>query len=223
MAPSLSREWALRTRVVSGDDPLAREEAASTLRAGGLVAFPTDTVYGLAASLHSPEAIGRLYAVKERPLHLAIPVLLSAPGRVSQVAERVPGEFEALAARFWPGALTIVVWRDGHLPGILTGGLATVGVRMPDHPLALGIIEACGGALAVSSANISGRPAADTAEGVLAELGGRIELVVDGGRAPKGVASSIVDLTVDPPRLLREGALPFDALAEILPRLQPSS
>jgi len=209
----------MNTRVIEGTDPTALGEAMRVLRAGGVVAFPTDTVYGVGCDLWSPVAVERLYAAKGRPPGLAIPVLVSSPEHVGLVAQDVPPAYAELVARFWPGALTVVVRRRPEVPVVLTAGKPTVAVRMPAHDLALRLIAAVGGALAVTSANLSGRPPAETAEQVWADLGGRIALVIDGGRAPVGLPSSIVDLTFDPPRLLREGALPFDALREVLPGL----
>lgn len=209
----------MATRVLAATDPRAIAEAVRVIAGGGLVAFPTDTVYGVGCDLWSPEAIERLYAAKERPRHLAIPVLVSSPHAVADVAAGTPAGFSELVARFWPGALTIVVRRREGVPDALTAGMPSVAVRMPDHDVALRLIDAAGGALAATSANLSGSPPPETAERVLAGLAGRIDLVVDGGRAPVGVPSSIVDLSGDPPRLLREGALALDVLRGVLPGL----
>ena len=210
------------TRVLGADTSGVVEEAARLVAGGGLVAFPTDTVYGVGCDPWSAEAITRLYAAKERPLHMAIPVLLASPEDVALVAAAPDGVPPRLVERFWPGALTVVVLRRPEVPGILTAGGATVAVRMPDHPLALRLIAAAGGALAATSANRSGRPSPETAAEVLADLAGRIALLIDGGRAPLGVPSSIVDLTADPPRLLREGHLSLATLRESLPNLEPA-
>lgn len=190
-------------------------EAARLLREGAVVAIPTDTVYGVAADAASPEAIARLFEAKRRPLDKAIPLLVDEPGGLDLVASSVPAAARALAGRFWPGALTIVVprrrERDDDLP--------TVAVRMPDHPLARELIRLAGGRLAVTSANISGEPPATTAQEVLQQLDGRIAAVLDGGPCPGGVASSIVDASVEPPRLLRLGGLSVEALRTVLPNL----
>ena len=209
------------TRVLAADDAGAVSEAVRLIAAGEVVAFPTDTVYGVGCDPWSEAAIRRLYAAKERPLHMAIPVLVASPDDVAQVAEPPDGRAARLMACFWPGALTVVVRRRSKVPAILSAGGPTVAVRMPDHSLALRLIAAAGGALAATSANRSGRPSPETAEEVLADLEGRIALVIDGGRAPIGVPSSIVDLTSDPPRLLREGHLSLAALREALPTLEP--
>lgn len=208
------------TVVLPADDPQAIARAVSVLRRGGLVVFPTDTVYGVGCDLWSEPALERLYRAKGRPAELAIPVLVSGPEKVTAIARNLPDTFQALAGRFWPGGLTIVLPRQPNLPERLTSGRDTVAVRLPDHPVARALIAAAGGALAVTSANASGRPAATTAQDALLDLSGRVELVLDGGTCPQGVASSIVDLSVSPPRLLRPGALDLAALREILPELE---
>lgn len=189
--------------------------AAALLRDGAVVAIPTDTVYGVAADAASPEAIARLFAAKRRPLDKAIPLLVDEAGGLDLVASSVPEAARTLAARFWPGALTIVVprrrERDDDLP--------TVAVRMPDHALARALIRLAGGRLAVTSANISGEPPATTAAEALQQLGGRIAAVIDGGPCPGGVASSIVDVCTTPPRLLRPGGLSIETLRTVLPTL----
>ena len=211
------------TQVLAASAEGVVEEGARRIAEGLLVAFPTDTVYGVGCDLWSPPAIERLYAAKERPWHMPIPVLVASPVDVRQVTAEGTVLPIALMERFWPGALTVVVPCRPDLPAVLTAGQPTVAVRMPDHPLALRLIAAAGGALAVTSANLSGRPSPETAEEVLADLGGRVALLIDGGRAPIGVPSSIVDLSVTPPRLLREGHLRLATLREVLPDLRPVS
>jgi L-threonylcarbamoyladenylate synthase len=207
------------TRVISTIGPEVVEEAVSLLRNGDLVAFPTDTVYGLGCDLWQEEAIARLYKAKERPGNLAIPVLVSAAEQVSQVGMDLPAAFDRLAERFWPGGLTIIVRRRAHVPLLLCAGGDTVAVRMPDHELVRRLADALGGALAATSANLSGRPAPATAGDVLADLQGRIPLLLDGGRCAGGVASSIIDLVTDPPALLRLGPLSLEELREVVPGL----
>ena len=209
------------TRVYPSADERGIEDAVRALRAGHLAAFPTDTVYGVGCDLWQPAAIERIYWAKLRPRRIAIPVLVSSPEGVCRVAGILPLAFGALVGRFWPGALTVVVPRHPSVPEILCAGGLTIAVRMPDHPLALRLIAAMGGALAVTSANLSGRPSPTTAAEVLAELDGRVAVLLDGGVCFGGVASSIVDLTVSPPRLLRRGGLDMAALREMLPDLAP--
>lgn len=195
------------TEVIPTTQPRAVEIALDVLETGGLVAFPTDTVYGLGAPAFMPHAVGRIYAVKGRPRSKAIPLLLASTDSLKDVAEDITPEAALLAKRFWPGPLTIVLRRKATVPDIVTARGATVAVRVPDHDFTLRLIEAAGGALAATSANISGRPDPVTAQEVLAYLGGRIELILDGGRCPGGVPSTVVDLTGESPRILRHGAI----------------
>ena len=195
-------------------------QALTVLRAGHPLVFPTDTVYGVGCDLWSEQAIVSLYEAKRRPSGLAIPVLLSSIEHVSQVARRVSPIFVALAERFWPGGLTLIVPRRSELPPALCGGRDTIAVRMPGHPIALALIERMGGALAATSANLSGRPAPVTAAQAHADLAGRVPLILDGGACPGGQASTIVDLVSDPPKLLRRGGVTIEMLQEVLPRLE---
>ncbi len=181
--------------------------AANLLRAGELVAFPTDTVYGVAAVLSDPGAIARLYVAKARPPERPIPILLADPADLERVAARVAERVRRLVERFWPGGLTLIVPKGAAVPVQVSPG-PTVAVRVPDLALARQLIEAVGTPLAATSANLSGGPSPRTAGQVLAQLGGRIAAVLDGGPCPGGVPSTILDCTVEPPRLLREGAIP---------------
>ncbi len=216
----------IHTVVRPAQDPDVPEEAVRILRANGAVVMPTDTVYGVGCDPWSPAAIERLYEIKLRPKQMAIPILLSAKTveaarPVTQALDSGPKAeaFAALAERFWPGGLTIVVPAHPDLPPTLTAYRPTVALRMPDEELALRLIAAMGGALAVTSANISGEPAATTAQEALAQLNGRVELIIDGGTCAGGVASTIVDIVSSPPRLLRRGAIPIDILRQVLPDL----
>ena len=154
---------------------------------------------------------------------MAIPVLLSDSEQVAKVVCDLPLFFDALVQRFWPGGLTLVVPRQPRVPDLLSGGAPSIAVRMPNHAVALRLIAGFGGVLAVTSANISGRPSPTTAEQVLADLCGRIAVLIDDGLCPGGVASSLVDLTASPPALLREGTLPFGTLRQIVPTLVRAS
>ena len=211
------------TREYAATDPQAVPRALRALRSGELVVLPTDTVYGVGCDLWQVGALELLYQAKRRPLHMAIPVLVSHPRHVAQVARALPPRFAAVAERFWPGGLTLIVPRRPKVPDILCAGGPTVAVRMPDHPLALALIEAMGGALAVTSANRSGHPAPTTASGAIEELRGRVSIVIDGGECPGGVASSIVNLVSDPPVLVRQGHLSADVLAEVIAGLVVAS
>ncbi len=212
-------EGSLPTEIYLASDECGFEAALLALRAGQLAAFPTDTVYGVGCDPWQPEAIERIYRAKLRPRQMAIPVLIASAAGVQQVAGTLPATYEVLARRFWPGPLTIIVPRGSSVPDILCAGGPTVAVRMPNHSVALRLIGEMGGALAVTSANLSGRPSPITAADVLADLRGRVAVLLDGGRCPGGVASSIVDLTAFPPALLRRGGLDVETLQEVLPDL----
>ncbi|MEJ2597854.1 MAG: L-threonylcarbamoyladenylate synthase [Anaerolineales bacterium] len=200
--------------MITADDPHAIDRATQTLQAGGLLAFPTDTVYGLAAHLLDPASIDRLYAVKDRDSTKAIPVLLSSPDELAQVTAEMNVMALRLARRFWPGPLTLVVPRHPSLPDNLSN-LPTIGVRMPDHPLALALMRRTG-PLAVTSANLSGAENTRTAQEVYAQLGGRIELILDGGRTPGGFPSTVVDCTAAEPAILRQGPITAADLQQAL-------
>jgi L-threonylcarbamoyladenylate synthase len=190
--------------------------AAGALRAGGLVVLPTDTVYGLAAALDRPEAIARVFVAKGRPADLALPVLISEASAMERLAVDVPLAARGLTAEFWPGALTVVLPRSDLVPDEVTAGRATVGLRLPDCELARRIIAACGGALAVTSANISGADAPRTVAQMPDGLRAQVALIVDTGECPGGVPSTVVDLSVAPPRILREGAIPRQRIMRVL-------
>ncbi|MGH2535935.1 MAG: L-threonylcarbamoyladenylate synthase [Candidatus Promineifilaceae bacterium] len=200
-----------RRGLLPAGEPGALEAAAALLRAGGLVAFPTDTLYGLGASLAHPAAIARLYRVKQRPADKAIPVLLAEAAGLSLVAAAVPAGARRLMARFWPGPLTLVLPKRADLPAVLSPNRG-VAVRVPDHDLARRLLAAAGGAVATTSANLSGRPAATSAGQVLAALGPQVAAVLDGGPVRIGQASTVVDFTAGRPRILRTGPLSAEEL-----------
>ena len=210
--------------VYAVSDPLAIPEALWALRDGLVVVLPTDTVYGVGCDLWQTEAIESLYRAKQRPKRLPIPVLVSSPEHVRQVAIDTGPLLQLVAQRFWPGGLTVILPRRPYVPDVLCSGGETIAVRMPDDSFALRLIAEMGGALAVTSANLSGQPEATTVEEALAYLDGHIAVAIDGGECPGGIASSIVDLVSDPPALLREGSIGAEVLRELLPRLvRPAS
>ena len=196
-------------------DAIAR--AARLLGDGKPVAFPTDTVYGVGTHAFIAKAIERLYAVKERPRDKAIPVLLAAAADLPLVAREIPPAAQRLADTFWPGALTLVLPRHLALPLVLTAGGDSVAVRVPDHSAVRALIAALNAPLAATSANLSGQPSPVTAQEVTKQLGERLDLVLDGGPCPGGRPSTVLDLTCDPPRLLRAGPVTVAALRAILP------
>jgi L-threonylcarbamoyladenylate synthase len=190
--------------------------AVDALRSGGVVGLPTDTVYGIAVALGTPGGIERLFAVKDRPPDRAIMVLADSLEQVAGEVE-IPAAARVLAAACWPGGLTLVLpLRPGAaLPPALGAGTATLGVRVPDHPVPRAIARAIG-PVPTTSANRHGEAPALDGGSVLAALGDRLDLLVDGGRAPGGTSSTVVDCSVGPPRILRSGAIPAAALAAVL-------
>lgn len=204
----------MQTRVVQAKEEGALEEAISTVRAGGLIAFPTDTVYGLAALPDDPQAVTRIYSVKGRSASNPLALLLSDSILVNRVAI-IPEAARPLMRRFWPGGLTLVVLKTPEVSEKVSPG-TTVGIRIPNLRLARDLIRAAGGILAVTSANRSGAPSPLTVDDVLEQLEGKIELVVDGGCCWGGVPSTVLDCTVWPPTVLRHGAVPEEAVRRTL-------
>ena len=189
------------------DDASGREAAIEVLRAGGIVAMPTDTVYGVGVALEAQDGLPRLFAAKDRPLDRAIVLLVAEIEQAGTVGIMSPAA-RVLAARFWPGGLTLVLARapGARLPAALTGVASTIGVRVPDHDCPRTLARALG-PLPVTSANLSGQPDARDASGVLAQLGSRIDLVLDGGPARGGIPSTVIDCSGELSRVLRAGAI----------------
>ncbi|MBV8299814.1 MAG: threonylcarbamoyl-AMP synthase [Candidatus Eremiobacteraeota bacterium] len=196
------------------EDVVAR--AVAVLRGGGVVAIPTETVYGLAADVENSAAIARVFAIKGRPAEHPLIVHAHDVDALEGFVAEVTPELRALAARFWPGPLTAVVARGPRTPRSVTGGQDTVAVRVPEHPLAREILAAFGGAVAAPSANRFGRISPTSAEHVRADLGDAVDVIVDGGPARVGVESTIVDLTGEVPAVLRAGAITPSQLGEAL-------
>ena len=190
------------------------ERGISILKQGGLVAFPTDTVYGLGASASNQPAVARIYQVKERPKDMALPLLLAHTSQINEVAYPVPPIAWLLADKFLPGALTIVLYKSNSVLDIVTGGGSTVAVRIPAHPIPVALAEDLG-PIVGTSANLSGKPSALTADEVCSQFGDKIDLVIDGGRCPGGRESTIVDVTGEVPVILREGAIPREELEQV--------
>jgi len=192
------------------------DQAVAILRAGGLVAFPTETVYGLGADAGNPEAVRKIFIAKGRPAEHPLIVHLASAAQLPEWAMAIPESAYELAAAFWPGPLTIILQRASRVPDAVTGGQTTVGLRVPSHPLALRLLHAFKGGLAAPSANRFGRLSPTTAEHVRQELGDRVDLILDGGPCPVGLESTIVDLSAGKPRLLRPGGVTVAQLAEVL-------
>ncbi len=190
--------------------------AVDILRQGGLVAFPTETVYGLGANASDPDAVRRIFAAKGRPADHPVIVHISDVAQLSDWVGDVPQVALDLAEAFWPGPLTLILPRRDTVPNVVTGGLATVGIRVPSHTLAFALLRRFGGGVAAPSANRFGRISPTRAEHVLAELGERVDLILDGGAAEVGVESTIVDVSRGTPRLLRPGGVSVAQLREVL-------
>ncbi len=193
------------------------QHALELLQNGGIIAFPTDTVYGLGALAFNNAAIESIYTAKNRPIEKAIPILIADMDDLDQIAVDIPDMARILAARFWPGPLTCVVPKKQTLPAAVSA-TATIAVRIPNHPDARALLRAAG-PMAVTSANISGQPGPATAQEVYDQLQGRIPLILDGGKTPGGIPSTLVDCTADEPQILREGPI---SLNEILIALKKS-
>jgi L-threonylcarbamoyladenylate synthase len=200
----------MKTEILLARDPGILARALAVLQKGGLVAFPTDTVYGVGTLAFNGAAVGRIYIAKDRPDDKAIPVLIGTSTDLEKVTLEVPEAASRLAARFWPGPLTLVVPKHPDLPETVSA-TPTVGVRVPDHGLARKMLMAAG-PMAVTSANISGKPSPSTAQEVLAQLSGRIALIIDGGKTPGGVPSTVVDCSGPEIRILREGPILKDQI-----------
>ena len=192
------------------------ERGVAILRRGGIVAFPTDTVYGLGVSAYNEPAVKRLYRLKQRPEARPLPILVADMAQMAEVAGVLPPVARKLADSFLPGALTLVLPRSERVPDVITGS-KTVAVRIPAHPVAIALIRGLGSPIVGTSANLSGRPSALTAEEVYSQFGDRLGLVIDGGRCPGGRESTIVDVTGAKPRVLREGAISRQQLEQVCP------
>lgn len=190
------------------EEPRALERTIETLRRGGLAAFPTDTVYGIGASLAFPDALDRIYQSKLRDRDKVLPVLLASPADLLGVASRTDDDLMQLASRYWPGPLTVAVPAKPGLPPQVVAPNGTVGVRVPDHSVALVLAKHCGGALAVTSANVSGQPPVRRADDLSPELVERLDLVLDGGIARGGQPSTVIGREGDTITIIREGAIP---------------
>jgi len=187
------------------------EKGVKILQKGGVIAFPTDTVYGLGADAINATAVERIYEVKNRPKHQQLPLLIADVERLITLADPIPEIAWFLARRFWPGGLTLVLPKTNSLPVYLAPG-PTIAVRIPNHPVCLALIQHLGNPLIGTSANISGQPAALTAEEVGQQLGGKIDFIINGGKCPGGKESTVVDVTRESPIILRQGIIPSEEI-----------
>ncbi len=200
--------------ILDGFDPFSVEQAAAIIQGGGIVVIPTDTVYGIAAALDQPVALARIFRSKGRPDDRTLPILLAGAADVHRIAAPVPARVGELMERFWPGSLTIVLPALDGLPRQVVASDGSAGVRVPANAIARHILNCCGGALAVTSANRSGMPAAVDATAAAAALGRGVDAVLDGGPAPVGVASTIVRIAGNDLEILRIGAIDPPAIWE---------
>lgn len=204
----------MQTDILPAGSSDAIRRALEILRAGGLVAFPTDTVYGVGSLAFDRKAVESIYTAKDRPIEKAIPVLIGDTDDLGKIAMDIPNMALKLASHFWPGPLTILVPKQPGLPEAVSA-TSTVGVRVPDHEVARALLRAAG-PMAVTSANISGQANPTTAEEVFTQLNGRIGLIIDGGKTPGGVPSTLVDCSGENIRILREGPIAEEELLSVL-------
>ena len=197
------------------------EHAAGLLRGGNVVVFPTETVYGLGADVFQPEALERIFLAKGRPHSDPLIAHIADEAALELLTTALPERAKRLASAFWPGPLTLVLPRGPRVPYLMTAGLETVAVRMPRHPVALALIRALGSPIAAPSANRFMHISPTTAQHVLADLGGRVPLILDGGPCEVGVESTVLDLCSEQPTILRPGGVSLEALRAVLPNVQP--
>jgi len=198
------------------------DEAAEIIRRGGTVAFPTETVYGLGADGLNPEAVRKIFEAKERPPGNPLSLLVHSREDLEKVAKHIPEKAFRLMDAFWPGPLTIVLEKKDIVPEITSGNLPSIGLRMPDHRIPLELVKRAGTPLAAPSANLSGKPSPSLAAHVLADLTGRIDAVIDGGGAAIGLESTVIDMTVEPPVVLRPGAVGIAELEGVIGKVRPT-
>lgn len=216
----MSGERKIKTKIyrVNPDEPesLFVDEAAEVLRAGGLVAFPTETVYGLGAAVHRREGLMKIFTVKGRPADNPLILHLYSGGQLPEVAVEIPSQAMLLAEKFWPGPLTMVLPKKDSVPIEVTAGLPTVAVRVPSHPVALRLLEKTEIPVAAPSANLSGRPSPTLGSHVITDLDGKVEMILDAGATGVGVESTVLDLTGEKPRILRPGGVTLEMLEDLL-------
>ncbi|MBI2847496.1 MAG: threonylcarbamoyl-AMP synthase [Chloroflexi bacterium] len=191
------------------------KQGVEILRKGGLVVYPTDTVYGLGASAFMEKAVERVYEAKGRPRPMALPVLVAEKEDLEKLAAGVPDLAWRLAERFLPGPLTLVLRRSSLLPSIVSGGGDTVALRIPNHPVPIALIRGLGAPIIGTSANLTGMPSPLIADEACRQMGGRVDFIIDGGRCPGGLESTVVDVTGPVPRIVREGAISRKSIEEV--------
>ncbi len=204
-------------------EPEPIEAAAAVIRRGGTVAFPTETVYGLGANALSAEAVTGIFQAKGRPSDNPLIVHVAAPEECLTLADNIPPDAYRLMERFWPGPLTLVLPKRALIPDIVTAGLATVGIRMPDHPVALALLRAAQRPIAAPSANLSGHPSPTTGAHVIHDLRGRVDIILDSGETGIGLESTVLDLTSPTPVILRPGGVTREMLLQVLEKVDQAA
>ncbi|MBN1366796.1 MAG: threonylcarbamoyl-AMP synthase [Dehalococcoidales bacterium] len=192
-------------------EPLKKQidDGIKILKQGGIVAFPTDTVYCLGASIFDVNAVRRVFEVKQRPFNMALPVIMTNVAQINDVGISLPDNALRLAQKFWPGALTLVIYKSNKVSDIVTAKKNTIAVRIPAHQIPIALINGLGVPTTGTSANVHEKPSPVTAAEVRSQLGDKVDLIIDGGQCPGGEASTIVDMTGEQPVILREGPIPF--------------
>ncbi|MBN1644006.1 MAG: threonylcarbamoyl-AMP synthase [Dehalococcoidales bacterium] len=192
-------------------------QAVSILKKGGVVAYPTDTVYGLGASMTHIPAVERIFKIKSRPRGMALPLLVADYAQIEKIVVSIPPSAERLISEFFPGALTIILPKSDIVPDIITAGNKTIAFRIPEHPVPLALIRGLGKPVVGTSANLSGQLSPLTAGEVKKQIGDKIDMLIDGGKCPGGIESTIVDLSGERPTIRRQGAITLEKLRKILP------
>jgi L-threonylcarbamoyladenylate synthase len=213
-------ETKVLTVSATNPEPDVIEEAAAALRRGGLVAFPTETVYGLGADVLNLEAVREVFRVKGRPADNPLIVHVSGTRQLDDIVDEIPDNGKRLGEAFWPGPLTLVMKRTILVSDLVTAGLDTVAVRVPDHPVALALIRSFGEGIVGPSANLSGRPSPTTANHVYDDLRNQVDIILDAGPTAIGLESTVVDVTVDPPAILRLGGLTRERIEEVIGKVE---
>lgn len=217
----------MKTKIIKVDenniDKELIKEGAEIIEKGGLVAFPTETVYGLGAKGLDEEAVKKVFAAKGRPQDNPLILHVSNPEEIGELVEEIPDMARLCMERFWPGPLTILFRKSPKVPNIITGGLDTVAIRMPQHNIALELIKLAKTPIAAPSANISGKPSPTSAKHVVEDLMGKVDMIIDGGNTGIGLESTVLDLSGDIPMILRPGGVTLEELRQIIPKTQVDS